>query len=156
LCLDLLGIDRAVLGSAAVSSPEFFKAAAAKYGDRIVCGIDEKDGMVAVKGWTENSNITPIELCNRIKSAGITDVVYTDISRDGALSGVNVDKTIELQRLSGLNVIASGGVASMQDIDILAEKGVYGVISGKAIYEGRLDLCMAIAKVRLNTQKRNV
>jgi phosphoribosylformimino-5-aminoimidazole carboxamide ribotide isomerase len=139
-CLDDIGIDRAILGSAAVTNPRLFEEAAAKYADRIICGIDERNGRVSIKGWVEDSEISPAELCARVKSAGVTTVVYTDITRDGALTGVNVEKTSALQKLSGLNIIASGGVASVWDIKALKERGIYGAILGKALYAGKLDL----------------
>jgi phosphoribosylformimino-5-aminoimidazole carboxamide ribotide isomerase len=143
-CLDDIGIDRAIVGSAAVTNPRLFEEAAEKYADRIICGIDERNGLVSIKGWVEDSETTPVELCARVKSAGVTTIVYTDITRDGALTGVNVEKTSLLQRLSGLNVIASGGVASVDDIKALKERGIYGVILGKALYEGRLNLKKAL------------
>ncbi|MDR1939927.1 MAG: 1-(5-phosphoribosyl)-5-[(5-phosphoribosylamino)methylideneamino]imidazole-4-carboxamide isomerase [Clostridiales bacterium] len=143
-CLGGMGIDRAVIGSAAVTNPGLFLRAAELFGDRIVCGVDERDGRVSIKGWTEDAKISPLELCQKIKTAGITSVVYTDITRDGALTGVNVGKTAELQRLSGLNVIASGGVAGDSDIEALKARGVYGAILGKALYTGALELDKAL------------
>jgi phosphoribosylformimino-5-aminoimidazole carboxamide ribotide isomerase len=146
-CLDGIGIDRAIIGSAAATNPSLFDEAAEKYADRIICGIDERNGKVSIKGWVEDVEITPVELCAKVKSVGITTVVYTDITRDGALTGVNVEKTSLLQRLSGLNIIASGGVASIDDIKALKEKGVYGVILGKALYDEKLTLKKAL-KIR--------
>ncbi|MDR3294017.1 MAG: 1-(5-phosphoribosyl)-5-[(5-phosphoribosylamino)methylideneamino]imidazole-4-carboxamide isomerase [Clostridiales bacterium] len=144
-CLEEIGIDRAIIGSAAVTNPTLFSSAAARYEKRIVCGIDERDGKVSIKGWTEDSGLTPIELCGRVKAAGITTVVYTDITRDGALTGVNAEKTVALQNKSGLNVIASGGVASLRDIEVLKAQGVYGAILGKALYAETVDLREALA-----------
>ncbi|MDR2090754.1 MAG: 1-(5-phosphoribosyl)-5-[(5-phosphoribosylamino)methylideneamino]imidazole-4-carboxamide isomerase [Clostridiales bacterium] len=143
-CLDNLGIDRAIIGSAAVTNPALFQEAAKKYGGRIICGIDERNGRVSIKGWVEDGGITPVELCAKVKSAGVTTVVYTDISRDGTLTGANVGKTYLLQKLSGLNIIASGGVASAEDIRALKEKGIYGAILGKSLYEKTLDLSEAL------------
>ncbi|MDR3262699.1 MAG: 1-(5-phosphoribosyl)-5-[(5-phosphoribosylamino)methylideneamino]imidazole-4-carboxamide isomerase [Clostridiales bacterium] len=147
-CLEDVGIDRAIIGSAAVTKPDLFKRAAELYGGRIICGVDERNGKVSIKGWTDDSETTPAELCREIKKAGITTVVYTDITRDGALSGVNVDKTFALQKASGLNVIASGGVASVDDIIKLKEKGIYGAILGKALYTGAIDLIAALEAER--------
>ena len=139
-CLETLGAGRVIIGSAAVTDPKLFSDAAKRYTDRIVCGIDEKNGRVSVKGWTEEVPLTPLKLCRKIKASGAADIVYTDISRDGALSGANVLKTAELQKNTKLNVIASGGVASVDDIKALKAAGIYGAILGKALYEGALDL----------------
>ncbi|MDR1905942.1 MAG: 1-(5-phosphoribosyl)-5-[(5-phosphoribosylamino)methylideneamino]imidazole-4-carboxamide isomerase [Clostridiales bacterium] len=143
-CLDKIGIDKAVIGSMAVTDPDFFYAAAKRYGERIVCGIDERDGKVSIKGWTKSGDITPAELCKTVRDAGVTTIVYTDISRDGALTGANVEKTCELRRISGLNIIASGGVASLEDIRALKEKSIYGAILGKSLYTGAIDLKEAL------------
>ncbi|MDR2046376.1 MAG: 1-(5-phosphoribosyl)-5-[(5-phosphoribosylamino)methylideneamino]imidazole-4-carboxamide isomerase [Clostridiales bacterium] len=145
LCLNDMGVRRAVIGSAAVTNPVFFREAAAVYGERIICGVDEKNGKVSIKGWLEDGGVKPSDLCATIKAVGIKTVVYTDVSKDGALSGVNVESSFKLQNESGLNVIASGGVASLTDIKRLKERGLYGVILGKALYVGTIDLKEASA-----------
>lgn len=140
-----LGIERVIIGTAAIKDPEFLKAAIRKYGpEHIVAGIDASNGFVAVEGWKEVSQITAIDLGRQMYEAGVRYVVYTDISRDGMLSGPNFEATMELQNQTGLTVIASGGVSGMEDLVRLNEMGAYGVIIGKALYEGRIDLKEAV------------
>lgn len=143
-----LGVRRVILGSVAVRSPELVREACAKYGDRIVVGIDAKDGIVAVDGWGVSGNVEATALAKEMKKAGVKTIIYTDISRDGTLAGVNVEATAKLARESGVNVVASGGVKSIDDIKALKpyeKDGIEGVIVGKSIYMGTLDLAEAIA-----------
>ena len=143
-----LGVRRVILGSVAVRSPELVREACAKYGDRIVVGIDAKDGIVAVDGWGVSGNVEATALAKEMKKAGVKTIIYTDISRDGTLAGVNVEATAKLARESGVNIVASGGVKSIDDIKALKpyeKDGIEGVIVGKSIYMGTLDLAEAIA-----------
>lgn len=143
-----LGVRRVILGSVAVRSPELVREACAKYGDRIVVGIDAKDGIVAVDGWGVSGNVEATVLAKEMKKAGVKTIIYTDISRDGTLAGVNVEATAKLARESGVNIVASGGVKSIDDIKALKpyeKDGIEGVIVGKSIYMGTLDLAEAIA-----------
>ncbi len=142
-----LGITRVILGSVAVKNPDLVREACTKYGERIVVGIDAKDGIVAVEGWGESGNIGVVELAQKMKDAGVKTIIYTDISRDGTLSGVNVEATIKLAQESGVKIVASGGVKSLEDIKALKKQeavGIEGVIAGKSIYMGTLDLAAAI------------
>ncbi|MDD3114129.1 MAG: 1-(5-phosphoribosyl)-5-[(5-phosphoribosylamino)methylideneamino]imidazole-4-carboxamide isomerase [Anaerovibrio sp.] len=143
-----LGVQRVILGSVAVQNPELVREACAKYGERIVVGIDARDGIVAVDGWGISGEIGAVELAKKMAAAGVKTIIYTDIARDGTLSGVNVEATAELARESGINVVASGGVKSLEDIKALLpyeKDGIEGVIVGKAIYTGSLDLKEAVA-----------
>ncbi|MBQ1621301.1 1-(5-phosphoribosyl)-5-[(5-phosphoribosylamino)methylideneamino]imidazole-4-carboxamide isomerase [uncultured Selenomonas sp.] len=143
-----LGVRRVILGSVAVRDPELVAAACAKYGDRIVVGIDAKDGIVAVDGWGVSGDVDVITLAKRMKQAGVRTIIYTDISRDGTLAGVNVEATAKLARESGVHVVASGGVRDVRDIEALKpyeKDGIEGVIVGKSIYTGSLSLPEALA-----------
>lgn len=143
-----LGVRRVILGSVAVRDPELVAAACAKYGDRIVVGIDAKDGIVAVDGWGVSGDVDVITLTKRMKQAGVRTIIYTDISRDGTLAGVNVEATAKLARESGVHVVASGGVRDVRDIEALKpyeKDGIEGVIVGKSIYTGSLSLPEALA-----------
>ena len=143
------GIERVILGTAAVRDPALARAALKKYGgEHIVIGIDARDGRVAVQGWVEGSDVTPVDLAQGMKAAGAKYIVYTDISRDGMLSGPNVDSTRELVEKSGMCIIASGGVSSESDIQHVRDAGCEGAIIGKAIYEGRLTLGQALRAAR--------
>lgn len=142
-----LGVKRVILGSVAVKNPDLVKEACAKYGERIVVGIDAKDGIVAVDGWGVSGNVDVITLAKEMAKAGVKTIIYTDISRDGTLAGVNVEATAKLARESGINVVASGGVKSTADIKALLpyeKDGIEGVIVGKSIYMKTLDLAEAI------------
>ncbi len=142
-----LGVRRVILGSVAVRGPELVREACAKYGDRIVVGIDAKDGIVAVDGWGVSGDVEATALAKEMKKAGVKTIIYTDISRDGTLSGVNVEATAKLARESGVAIVASGGVKSIADIEALKpyeKDGIEGVIVGKSIYMGTLDLAKAI------------
>lgn len=143
-----LGVQRVILGTVAVRRPERVSAAIERFGpERIVVGIDARNGMVATSGWQEMSRMTAIELGRQMQQRGVKWVVYTDISRDGMLSGVNVSATATLAVQTGLQVIASGGVGSLEDIRAVKEvesSGVAGVIIGKALYTGDVDLRQAV------------
>lgn len=134
-----LGVDRVILGSIALKKPEFVKQMSKSY--RVVVGIDAIDGYVAVEGWAEKSSMRATDLAKEFASAGVEAIICTDVGRDGTLSGVNVDFTLEIARASGIDTIASGGVKDLNDIEqLLATKEVSGVIVGKAYYEGTLEL----------------
>ena len=133
-----LGVSRVILGSIAVKKPEFVKEMAKKY--PIAVGIDAKDGYVAVEGWAEVSKMKATTLAKEFANAGVEAIIATDISKDGTLSGVNVDFVKEIQDISGINVIASGGVRDINDIKLLIKNKIYGTIIGKAFYEGTIDL----------------
>lgn len=140
-----LGVSRVIIGTKAAENPEFIRNMVNKFGqERIVAGIDAKNGMVAVEGWEKISDITASDLANRMKEYGIRHVVYTDIARDGMLSGPNVDYTKKLTDETGLDIIASGGMSSMEDLKELYNAGIHGAIIGKALYENRIDLEEAI------------
>lgn len=143
-----MGVQRVILGSVAVKNPELVREACAKYGERVVVGIDAKDGIVAVDGWGVSGDVDVITLAQEMAKAGVKTIIYTDISRDGTLEGVNVEATARLARESGVNIVASGGVKSTEDIEALKpyeKDGIEGVIVGKSIYMGTLDLGEALA-----------
>lgn len=142
--LEEVGASRVIIGTALVTDPDMTDRVCSRYGDKIVAGIDAMNDRVAIKGWVEKVDITPLELSLKMKERGVNTVIFTDISRDGALSGANVDATERLQRLSGMNIIASGGVKNIDDIVKMKERGIYGAILGRAIYTGNLDLMEAI------------
>ncbi len=142
-----LGVRRVILGSVAVENPALVAEAVFRFGDRIVVGIDAKGGFVATHGWEKSSAVTVVELVKQIAAAGVKTIIYTDISKDGMLSGVNAAAFAELAEKSGAQIVASGGVKSIEDIRALKaveSAGVVGVIVGKAIYTGSLDLQSAI------------
>lgn len=138
------GVSRVILGTAAVTNPEFAEAAVKKYGDKIAVGIDIKDGRVAIKGWLEKSDYTPDEFCLMMQTMGISTMICTDISRDGAMRGANISMYSEMSKKYSMDIIASGGVSTMEDIKALADMGLYGAIVGKAYYIGAIDLKEAI------------
>ena len=143
-----LGVRRVILGSAAVESPALVREAVTKYGERVVVGIDARDGVVAVKGWEESGGVDAVEFAKQMADCGVRTIIHTDISRDGTLSGVNAAASAELAKAAKLDVIVSGGVASMEDIKTVKryeKEGLVGVIAGKSIYTGALDLKAAIA-----------
>ena len=139
-----LGVQRCILGTIAVKDFDFTARMARKYGDHITVGVDARDGFVAVNGWKETSDISGVELCRRLHNVGISSVIYTDISRDGAESGTNLEIYRELVQTPKLRVTASGGISSLEELAALREMGVYGAILGKALYTGRLDLKAAV------------
>ena len=140
-----LGVTRVIIGTKAVKDPSFIKEVIDTFGsDRIVIGIDAKDGMVAIEGWEKVSSCQAVELAQEMKKYGVQTIVYTDISKDGMLQGPNVAYTKELSEATGLNIIASGGVSSMEDLQQLSDSNIYGAIIGKALYENRIDLIQAV------------
>lgn len=142
-----LGIGRVIIGTAAQRNPELVREACEKFPGRIVVGIDAKDGMVAVQGWAEVTGITAVELAKKFEGFGVAAIIYTDISRDGMLQGPNIEATRQLAEAISIPVIASGGLSTLKDIESLVaieSSGVTGVITGKAIYTGAIDLAEAI------------
>lgn len=136
-----LGVSRVIIGTEAVRRPEFVKESIRQFGaNKIIVGIDAKDGKVAVSGWEEISKITAVDLALLMKEMGVKTIIYTDISKDGMLSGPNIMQTKKLAEATGLEIVASGGVSSVQDLRELAKAGVDGAILGKAIYEHKIDL----------------
>lgn len=140
------GVSRIIIGTAAVKNPPLVELAVQKYGDKIAVGIDAKNGMVAVQGWEEVSTVSDIDMCKKMKKYGVKTIIYTDISKDGMLSGPNIDATKRLIDEVGIDVIGSGGVASMKDLDDFNGIGVEGVIVGKALYSNKINLSQAINK----------
>ena len=138
------GIDRVILGTAAVTSAGFVQEAVKAYGDKIAVGIDIKDGFVAIKGWTETSEENAMDFTAKMQAIGVKTMICTDISRDGAMSGANHELYTELARRFDMNIIASGGVSSMEDVEKLAALDIHGAIVGKAYYTGAIDLAKAI------------
>lgn len=144
------GVTRVILGTAAVRDPEFVKAAAKAHPGRVAVGLDARDGRVAVEGWAESSDLAAVDIARRFEDAGVTAIIYTDIARDGLLKGLNLDATIALADAVSLPVIASGGLASLADIEALLEPRaakLEGAITGRALYDGRLDAREALALV---------
>jgi phosphoribosylformimino-5-aminoimidazole carboxamide ribotide isomerase len=144
------GVRRVILGTMALRDPATVKDACKRFPGRIVVGIDARGGMVAVEGWVETSTITVVDLARQFEDAGVAAIIYTDIDRDGALTGVNVESTAMLARATSIPVIASGGVASLDDLTALKATGApfEGVISGRALYDGRLDPKAALELLR--------
>ena len=152
-----LGVARVIIGTRAVENPEYRGEMVKKFGpERLVAGVDAKDGMVAVEGWEKISTISASDLCGRMKEYGIQHIVYTDIARDGMLSGPNVAYTKKLTDDTGLDIIASGGMSSMEDLRQLYEAGVKGAIIGKALYEKRIDLKSAIDAFEKQTHQGRI
>ena len=140
-----LGIERVIIGTKAVKDPAFIKEAITTFGSRrIVIGIDAKDGMVAIEGWEKVSNFQAVNLALEMKKFGVKTIVYTDISKDGMLQGPNIAHTKEMADATGLDIIASGGVSSLKDLEMLDEINLYGAIIGKALYENKIDLKKAV------------
>lgn len=140
------GVRRIVLGTAALKDPDLVISACRRWPGRIAVGIDARDGLVAVEGWAEQSTVSAAVLAARFADAGVAAIVYTDIERDGMMGGVNVDATAALADATEIPVIASGGIASIDDLRALRSRGgIAGAISGRALYDGRLDLAAAIA-----------
>lgn len=141
------GISRVILGTAALKNPQLVKDAARAFPGQIAVGADARGGMIAAEGWIETTDMPVLDLVKRFEDSGVAAVIFTDIGRDGALTGVNLEATAALARATPLPVIASGGVASIDDITALAQddSGIDGVITGRAIYDGRLDLSAALS-----------
>ena len=142
-----LGVGRCILGTIAVKDFEFTARMARTYGDRIAVGVDARDGYVAVSGWLETSREKSVDFCRRLRDAGVQTVIYTDISRDGAEQGTNLAVYRELAGIEGLNITASGGVSSLEELKALRDMGIPAAILGKALYTGRLDLKEVIKEV---------
>jgi len=138
------GVDRVILGTAAVKNPDFLKEAVEKYGDKIAVGVDIKDGFVAVKGWTEKSEYSFMDFCKKMVDVGVTTLICTDISKDGAMQGTNHELYKTLSENFGVNITASGGVSSIEDVRKLRELNLYGAIIGKAYYTNAISLKEAI------------
>ena len=139
-----LGVDRVILGTAAVTDETFLVQALQKYGEKIAVGVDLKDGYVAIRGWTEKSAVTALDFFSRMENFGVKTIICTDISKDGAMQGPNRALYEELGNQFNVNIIASGGVSSIQDIEALKKMGLYGAIIGKAYYTGAVDLKQAL------------
>jgi phosphoribosylformimino-5-aminoimidazole carboxamide ribotide isomerase len=145
------GVTRVIIGTAAVRDPPFVKQVARDYPGRIAVGLDARDGKVAVEGWAETSELSVLDIAKRFEDAGVSAIIYTDIARDGMLQGLNLDATIALAENISIPVIASGGLASMEDIRAMLEpraKKLAGAIAGRAIYDGRLDAADALTMIR--------
>lgn len=138
------GVDRVILGTAAVNNPDFLKEAVETYGERIAVGVDVKDGYVAIKGWIEKSQYTCFEFCEMMQDLGVKTLICTDISKDGAMQGTNRELYKELSEKFHMDITASGGVSTLEDIKALRALDLYGAIIGKAYYIGAIDLCEAL------------
>ena len=145
------GIERVILGSVAVKNPALVKDAVNHFGGRIAVGIDAKNEMVATEGWLDTSNVHYIEMAKMMEAVGVKTIFYTDISKDGMLSGVNGEQLDAINRAVSCGIIASGGVKSIADIELCRQLNLYGVISGKSIYSGSLNLAEAVAKAGAQT-----
>jgi phosphoribosylformimino-5-aminoimidazole carboxamide ribotide isomerase len=145
------GVARVIIGTAAVRDPELVKSAAKKYPGRVAVGLDARDGKVAVEGWAETSQVTALEIAQRFEDAGVAAIIFTDISRDGLLKGLNLEATIALADRISIPVIASGGLASIEDVKATLQpnaKKLAGAIAGRALYDGRLDPAAALKLIR--------
>jgi phosphoribosylformimino-5-aminoimidazole carboxamide ribotide isomerase len=145
------GITRVIIGTAAVRDPELVKSAARKFPGRVAVGLDARDGKVAVEGWAETSQVTALEIARRFEDAGVAAIIFTDIARDGLLKGLNLEATIALADSISIPVIASGGLASIDDVKAMLgprAKKLEGAIAGRALYDGRLDPVAALALIR--------
>jgi phosphoribosylformimino-5-aminoimidazole carboxamide ribotide isomerase len=145
------GVTRVIIGTAAVRDPALVKAAAKRFPGRVAVGVDARDGMVAVQGWAESSELSVLDIARRFEDAGVAAIVYTDIARDGMLKGLNIDATIGLADAVSIPVIASGGLASLDDIRALLHpraKKLAGAIAGRALYDGRFDAAAALKLIR--------
>jgi phosphoribosylformimino-5-aminoimidazole carboxamide ribotide isomerase len=142
------GVARIVIGTAALTDPQLVRGAASAFPGGVVVGVDARDGFVATQGWADVSNVPVLDLARRFEDAGVAALLFTDVGRDGMLKGCNVQATVDLARATEIPVIASGGVAGIADIRMLslfAKDGIEGVITGRALYDGRLDLAAALA-----------
>ena len=139
-----IGVSRVILGTAAVKNPDFLQAALAKYGEKIAVGVDLKDGFVAIKGWTETSDLKAENFFEKMQNLGVKTIICTDISRDGAMKGTNRELYRELSEKFSIDLIASGGVSGMEDVTALARMRLHGAIIGKACYIGAVDLKQAV------------
>lgn len=140
-----LGVKRVILGTAAIRNYPFVEEAVKEFGNAIAVGVDAKEGFVAVNGWQETTNVNSVEFCKKLRNSGVSTVIYTDISKDGMLSGTNLEIYKELSEIKGLDIVASGGITFADELRTLNEMGIYGAIVGKAVYEGKLSLKEALA-----------
>lgn len=143
-----IGVDRVILGTAAVTDDEFLRSAVAKYGDKIAVGVDIRDGYVAIKGWTEKSEFTAFDFCKKMQDIGVMTLICTDISKDGAMEGTNRKLYRELSHKFKMNITASGGVSTIDDVKALRALDIYGAIIGKAYYTGAISLREAVEASR--------
>ena len=151
------GVARVIIGTAAVRDPAFVREAARLHPGRIAVGIDAKDGRVAVEGWAQTSTMTAHDLGRRFEDAGVAAIIYTDIARDGVLKGLNIPMTLALAQAVGIPVIASGGLASIEDVERLLEPDcaiLAGAITGRALYDGRIDPREALSLIRRTLEAR--
>ncbi len=135
-----LGVKRVILGTAAIRNYPFVEEAVKEFGNAIAVGVDAKDGFVAVSGWQETTSVKSVEFCKKLRDTGVATVIYTDISKDGMLSGTNLEVYGELSEIKGLDIVASGGITFVNEIEKLRDMDIYGAIVGKAVYEGKLSL----------------
>ncbi|MFD2639780.1 1-(5-phosphoribosyl)-5-[(5-phosphoribosylamino)methylideneamino]imidazole-4-carboxamide isomerase [Piscibacillus salipiscarius] len=142
-----IGVKRVILGTAAVKEPDFVKRSVEHFGEQVVVSVDARDGYVATDGWTETSTLRALDFVKELEGAGVQTIVYTDISKDGMLQGPNLQELNYMNDATSIDVIASGGVTSMDDIQALSGMGIYGAIIGKALYEGRIDLKAVMEEV---------
>ena len=145
------GVYRVILGTAAVENPAFLEEMVRKYGEKIAVGVDIKDGMVAIKGWTEVSRESCFDFCQKLEKIGVKTIICTDISKDGLLSGTNLELYRALSEKFSVDIVASGGVTTLEDVQKLAELGLYGAILGKALYTGNIDLKAAVELTKEET-----
>lgn len=134
-----LGVKRVILGTAAIRNYPFVEEAVKEFGNAIAVGVDAKEGFVAVSGWQETTSVKSVEFCKKLRDTGVSTVIYTDISKDGMLSGTNLEVYGELSQIKGLDIVASGGITFVNEIEKLRDMNIYGAIVGKAVYEGRLS-----------------
>lgn len=139
-----LGVKRVILGTAAIRNYPFVEEAVKEFGNAIAVGVDAKNGFVAVSGWQETTNVKSVEFCKKLRDTGVSTVIYTDISKDGMLSGTNLEVYGELSEIKGLDIVASGGITFAHEIEKLRDMNIYGAIVGKAVYEGKLSLKEAL------------
>lgn len=139
-----IGVDRVILGTAAVKDEELLRSAVGKYGEKIAVGVDIKDGFVAIKGWLEKSEFTGMEFCKKMQETGVSNIICTDVSKDGAMKGTNLPLYREMTEKLSVKITASGGVSSLQNIKELKAIDIYGAIIGKAYYTGAIDLREAL------------
>lgn len=139
-----IGVNRVILGTVAVKNFSFVEEMTKKYGNAIAVGVDAKDGMVAINGWCDVTDVSSVAFCKKCRDAGVSTIIYTDISKDGALEGTNLEIYNELNKIENLDIVASGGVTFLEEIKILAKNKTYAAIVGKAIYVGKLELADCI------------
>ena len=139
-----IGVDRVILGTAAVKDEELLRSSVGKYGEKIAVGVDIKDGFVAIKGWLEKSEFTGMEFCKKMQETGVSNIICTDVSKDGAMKGTNLPLYREMTEKLSVKITASGGVSSLQNIKELKAMDIYGAIIGKAYYTGAIDLREAL------------